>query len=195
VNKISILALMPDRITKNKKVSIVYSIMNDKGEVIMEVSPYAPVFYLHGYQNENIVPGLENALEGHKEGDVFSVELPHQLAFGAYNKQLVMEVAKEELTPFIDDFWVGGYIESFDEETGDEMSDSERFFMDIEKPQEPNGFIIREIRKDTIVLDGNHPCAGMDLIFNVRVVSVENASIMELENGYPKESENYDDEY
>jgi hypothetical protein len=35
----------------------------------------------------------------------------------------------------------------------------------------------------------------MDLIFNVRVVSVENASIMELENGYPKESENYDDEY
>jgi len=186
---------MAERITKNKKVSIVYSIMNNKGEIIMEVSPYAPVFYLHGYQNENIVPGLEKALEGHKEGDVFSVELPYVLAFGAYDKKLVMEVAKEELTPFIDDFWVGGYIESFDEESDEEMSDSERFFMGMEKPQEPNGFIIREIRKDTVILDGNHPCAGMDLIFNVRVVSVEDASIMELENGYPKESENYDDEY
>jgi FKBP-type peptidyl-prolyl cis-trans isomerase SlyD len=187
---------MAERIAKNKKVSIVYSIMNDKGEIIMEVSPYAPVFYLHGYQNENIVSGLEKALEGHKEGDVFSVELPFELAFGPYDKKLVMEMAKEELTPFIDDFWVGGYIESFDEDDMEEMSDSERFFKEIEKQQEPNGFIIREIRKDTVILDGNHPCAGMDLIFNVRVVSVTDASIMELENGYPRESEEnyYDDD-
>jgi len=187
---------MAERIAKNKKVSIVYSIMNGKGEILMEVSPYAPVFYLHGYQNENIVPGLENALEGHIEGDVFSIELPFELAFGPYDKTLVIEVAKEELTPFIDDFWIGGYIESFDEEDElEEMSESERFFEEIEEQRKPNGFIIREIRENTVILDGNHPCAGMDLIFNVRVVSIANASIMELESGYPKESEYYDEEY
>ena len=163
----------------------------------MEVSPYAPVFYLHGYQNENIAPGLENALEGHREGDIFSIELPFELAFGPYDKSLVIEVAKEELAPFIDDFWVGGYIEHLGEDNPEEMSDSERFFREIEEPDEPSGFVIREIRRNTVILDGNHPCAGIDLIFNVKVVSISDASILELENGYPKESEYYneDDDY
>jgi len=185
---------MSELIRKNKKVAIVYNIMNNKGEILMEVSPKFPIFYLHGCRNENIVPGLESALEGHKEGDVFSVELPFELTFGPYDKKLVMEVAKEELESFIDDFWVGGYIERFDYEDFEEMSDSDRFWKEIEEQRQPEGFIIREIRKDTVVLDGNHQYAGMDLIFNVRVISVAEASVMELENGYPKESEEYFDE-
>lgn len=185
---------MSERIRKNKKVAIVYSMINCKGETIMEVSPDAPIFYLHGCGNENIVPGLESALEGHAEGDVFSVELPSEMAFGPYDKKLLIEVEKEELTPFIDDFWVGGYIESLKDEYLEEMSESERFFKEMEEQHEPHGYVIREIRKNTVILDGNHPCAGMDLIFNVKVVSVSDASIMELENGYPKESEEYYDE-
>lgn len=185
---------MSEQIRKNKKVSIVYSIMNRKGEILMEVSPYAPVFYLHGYHNENIVAGLENALEGHKEGDVLSIELSFEQAYGPYDKRLVMEVAKEELAPFIDDFWIGGYVERFDKEDFEYISDAERFFKEIDDKNEPDGFVIREIRKNTVVLDGNHPYAGMDLIFNVKIISVAEASIMELENGYPKESEdNYED--
>jgi FKBP-type peptidyl-prolyl cis-trans isomerase SlyD len=160
----------------------------------MEVSPYAPVFYLHGCHNENIVPGLEAALEGHKEGDVFSIELPFEQAFGPYNKKLVIEVEKEELAQYIDDFWVGSFIERFSEEDLEEMSDSERFFKEIEEEHKPDGFVIREIRRNTVILDGNHPCAGMDLIFNVKVISIADASIMELENGYPKEAEEYFDE-
>jgi FKBP-type peptidyl-prolyl cis-trans isomerase SlyD len=163
--------------------------MNCKGEVLMEVSPYAPIYYLHGYNNSNIVAGLENALEGHREGDVFSVELPFELAYGPYDQEFVVEVAKEELTPFIDDFWVGGYVERFNEEDFEEMTDADRFLREIEGEYEPEGFVIKEIRKDTVILDGNHIYAGMDLIFNVRVVSVADASILELENGYPKESE------
>ncbi|MDR2580680.1 MAG: hypothetical protein LBC85_06780 [Fibromonadaceae bacterium] len=180
---------MFQRIRKNKKVAITYSIVNGNGEILMEVSPHAPVFYLQGYSNEHIVPGLERALEGRKEGDIFSVALPFEQAFGPYDRKLVMEVAKEELTPFIDDFWIGGYIERFDEDYDDEMSEAERFMQEIEDDRYPEGFVIREIRKDTVILDGNHPYAGMDLIFNVKVVSVANASVMELENGYPKESE------
>ncbi|MDR2732440.1 MAG: hypothetical protein LBB36_04395 [Fibromonadaceae bacterium] len=187
---------MVERIRKNKKVSIVYSVMDGSGKILMEVSPHAPVFYLHGYHNEGIVPGLENALEGHREGDIFSVELPFELAYGPYDKGLVMEVLKEELTPYIDDFWVGGYIDRFDDEDLEEMTDSERFFREIEGQHEPDSFLIREIRRNTVILDGNHPCAGMDLIFNVKVVSITDASIMELENGYPKEAEDryYDED-
>jgi len=185
---------MSELIRKNKKVAIVYNIMNSKGEILMEVSSQFPVFYLHGCRNENIVPGLENALEGHKEGDVFSVELPFEMTFGPYDKKLVMEVAKEELESFIDDFWVGGYIERFDYEEFEEMSEADRFWKEMEDQHQPEGFVIREIRKDTVILDGNHQYAGMDLIFNVKVVSVADASVVELENGYPKEAEEYFDE-
>ncbi|MCL2283340.1 MAG: hypothetical protein FWC26_08495 [Fibromonadales bacterium] len=181
---------MPERIRKNKKVSIVYSMQNSKGETLMEVSPYAPVYYLHGYRNENIVPGLEDALEGHKEGDMLSVPLSYEQAYGPYNEDFVIEVSKEELAPFIDDFWIGGYIERFENEDWEEMSESERFLKEIEEQREPEGYIIREIRKNTVILDGNHPYAGTDLVFNVKVISVSDASIMELENGYPKEAEN-----
>ncbi|MCL2206690.1 MAG: hypothetical protein FWB90_01170 [Fibromonadales bacterium] len=180
---------MSELIRKNKKVSIVYSMLNNKGETVMEVSPYAPIYYLHGYRNENIVPGLEDALEGHKEGDMFSVSLTVEQAYGPYEEKLVIEVPKEELAPYIDDFWVGGYIERFEEEDWEELSESERFLKEIEEHHEPEGYIIREIRKNTVILDGNHPYAGMDLTFNVKVISVTDASIVELENGYPKETE------
>ena len=187
--------MVVERIKKNKKVSIVYSIMNGNGEILMEVSPHSPIYYLHGYRNDNIVPGLEDALNGHKEGDIFTVELPYELAYGAYDKSLVIEVAKEELTPLIDDFWVGGYIERFEDDI-EELTDSERFLMEIDEDRrEPSGFVIKEIRKDTVILDGNHPCAGMDLIFNVKVVSITDASILELESGYPKENEYNEDSY
>jgi len=176
------------KIRKNKKVAIVYNIVNGKGEILMEVSPNSPVFYLQGYHND-IVSGLEDALEGHKEGDVFSIDLPFEQAFGSYDKRLVIEVAKAELTPFIDDFWIGGYIEHFEDDFCEDMTDSERFMREIENAPKPEGFVIREIRKDTVILDGNHPYAGMDLTFNVRVVSVTDASVMELENGYPRENE------
>jgi len=181
---------MSELICKNKKVAIVYSMFNSKGEIVMEVSPYAPVYYLHGYRNENIVPGLEDALEGHKEGDVFSVSLSFDQAYGPYDEKFILEVPKEELAPFIDDFWLGGYVERFEDEDWEELSESERFLKEIEDKHEPEGYIIREIRKTTVVLDGNHPYAGMDLSFNVKVISVTDASIVELENGYPKESEN-----
>jgi FKBP-type peptidyl-prolyl cis-trans isomerase SlyD len=75
------------------------------------------------------------------------------------------------------------------------MTDAERFMMEIEEDDQPEGFVIREIRKNTVILDGNHPYAGMDLVFKVKVVSVADASIMELENGYPKETEGEDDSY
>lgn len=179
------------KITVGKKVSIIYSITNSKNEIIMEVLPLSPFVYLHGCKNENIVPGLEESLTGAKEGEELIISLPADLAYGNYDKKLVIEVKKEELANMVEEIWVGAYIERFLRDNVDNVSEFERLIKDIEEENEPEGFIVREIRKDTVVLDGNHPYAGMDLIFNVKVLSITDASAMELENGYPKEYDEY----
>ncbi|HQB65613.1 MAG TPA: peptidylprolyl isomerase, partial [Fibrobacteraceae bacterium] len=67
----------------------------------------------------------------------------------------------------------------------------EQIYDAIEYPleKETGIYTIKEIKKDTVVLDGNHPFAGMDLIFDVHVISVEEPSFSELENGIPDEDE------
>ena len=54
-------------------------------------------------------------------------------------------------------------------------------------------YVIREIQKDTVILDGNHPFAGKDLTFEVTIVGIDEASATELETGVPDEYEEYDE--
>ncbi|MDR2134923.1 MAG: FKBP-type peptidyl-prolyl cis-trans isomerase, partial [Treponema sp.] len=61
-------------ITKNRVVSIDYTLRDEKDRIIDTTSGAAPLDYLHGF--ENIIPGLERALEGKSRGDHFSVNVP-----------------------------------------------------------------------------------------------------------------------
>ena len=55
-------------------------------------------------------------------------------------------------------------------------------------------YTVKEIYKDTVLVDGNHPFAGKDLIFEVEVVSIDAPSFTELESGFPDEEDNFDDD-
>ena len=44
-----------------------------------------------------------------------------------------------------------------------------------------------------MLLDGNHPLAGMDLVFDVAIVSIEDATVTEIEMGYPDEPGDQDE--
>ena len=54
-------------------------------------------------------------------------------------------------------------------------------------------YIVKEIYKDTVLVDGNHPFAGKDLIFDVQVINIEEPSFTELETGFPDRDENFDE--
>ena len=60
---------------------------------------------------------------------------------------------------------------------------------------EPDIFVIREIQKNTVTLDGNHPFAGKDLTFEVDIIDIAEPSITELETGIPDEYEEDDDDF
>lgn len=185
-------------IIKDKtKVSIAYVLKELSGRILEEVPPSYPFVYIHGYNN--IIPGLESALLGRRLGEKFSVKIPSNLGYGEYRKDLVMQVPKDELRD-VGELWLGMELEMFQDndirefqlpETPDEFCDD----LNLNDEEESDGiYTVKEIYKDTVLVDGNHPFAGKDLIFEVEVVAIESPSFTELESGFPDEDEEFDDD-
>jgi FKBP-type peptidyl-prolyl cis-trans isomerase SlyD len=65
--------------------------------------------------------------------------------------------------------------------------DPREIYRKSEVEEDPDIYTIKEIQKDTVTLDGNHPFAGKDLTFEVTIVDITEPSITELETGLPDE--------
>lgn len=186
------------------KVAIAYVLKEKSGRILEEIPASHPFVYIHGYNN--IIPGLEDGLAGRALGEKFSLDIPADIGYGPYRADLVIDVPKEELRD-VGELWLGMELEMFQEEdmrefqlpdTADEFVDG--INLDRDDEDENDGiYIIKEIYKDSVVVDGNHPFAGKDLIFEVEVVSIESPSITELETGYPdpedEEFNNFDENF
>jgi FKBP-type peptidyl-prolyl cis-trans isomerase SlyD len=150
------------QVAKNKVVSIDYTLKNDAGEVIDSSEGQEPLFYLHGCQN--IVPGLEKALEGKKSGDRVAVSLAPSEAYGERSDAL-QQVVPREAFQGIDGLEVGMQFRA-ESNAGQQI------------------VTITAIDGDEVMVDGNHPLAGETLNFDVTVVDVRDATEEELEHGH-----------
>ena len=121
------------------------------------------VQYLHGGY-EGIFPLVEEALQGRVPGERVEVRLEPEDAFGEYDAELVQLAQRAQLPP---ELAVGMQIE---QEGGPE--------------NELLICTVTDIAGDQVVLDGNHPLAGMALLFACTVVGVRAATAGEIERGY-----------
>ncbi len=178
------------------KVSIAYVLMEKSGRILEEIQPTHPFVYIHGYNN--IIPGLEAALAGRKLGEKFSIDIPADLGYGLYREDLIMRVPKTELQE-VGELWLGMELEMFQDddirefqlpETPDEFIED----LNLDKDESDGIYTVKEIYRDYVLVDGNHPFAGKDLTFEVEVVDIEAPSFSELESGFPDQDE-YDDGY
>ena len=177
------------------KVSIAY-VLKEKGRILEEIPASFPFVYIHGYNN--IIPGLESALAGRRLGEKFSVDIPANLGYGPYRNDLIMKVPKAELQD-VGELWLGMELEMFMDndmrefqlpDTADEFFDD----LNLDNDESDGIYIVKEIYRDSVLVDGNHPFAGKDLTFEVEVVAIEEPSYTELESGFPDQDE-YDDGY
>jgi FKBP-type peptidyl-prolyl cis-trans isomerase SlyD len=127
----------------------------------------APMQYLHGGY-EGIFPAVEAALEGKGVGEKIEVRLEPEDAFGEYDDELV-RVESRELFP--EGITAGMQFEGIpgDDESGDD--------------DELRIYTVTDVAEDAVVLDGNHPFAGIALKFICTIRSVRNATPDELERG------------
>jgi len=138
-------------IQKGATVKIEYTLTDEKGKVLDTSKGKEPLTYIDG--EGQIIPGLEKALRGLHAGDQKRVVVPPEEAYGPVKP--LIEVPKERIPPQAQRV---GY--SLMVRNGD---------------RPPIPVQVKEIKEKTIVLDANHPLAGMSLTFEVKVVGVEPA--------------------
>jgi len=145
-------------IKKNCIVTLDYHINDTEGNLLHEEEE--SLVYLHGNYG-HIFPTVEKALEGKSIGETFTVELSAEKAFGIYDPSLVVSEALSELPVEVS---VGMELDGFFEE------DSEDVII----------YTVTEIEGDHATLDGNHPLAGMDLIFEGTILDIHEATPEEI---------------
>ncbi len=148
-------------IIKNTVVTLDYTVRDPEGNVVDD--GVNPLVYLHGGYDA-IFPLLEEKLHGMKVGEKLNIKLQPDDAFGEYDESLVL-VEDRELFPA--DIEVGMAFERVGDDGEDDML-----------------FRITDIADKKVVVDGNHPLAGMALVFDVTVREVRQASAEELEHGH-----------
>jgi len=149
------------QIAADKVVTLDYTLTDDQGAVI-DRSQEGQFAYLHG--GSNIIPGLERALEGKQAGDELKVRVTPEEGYGERNDSLTQEVP----------------LEAF----GDaDPQPGMQFHAEAEDGQ-TMAVTVAARDGDMVTIDGNHPLAGVNLNFDVKVVDVRDAAPEELEHGH-----------
>lgn len=150
------------QITEHKVVTLNYTLKDNDGTLIDEANDGSFV-YLHGVNS--IIPGLENALTGKTSGDKMSVSIAPEEAYGERDDGRVESVPREMFP------------------ADSEIEQGMQFHA-----EGPDGHAIMvtvvAVEDDKVIIDGNHPLAGVGLNFDVEVMDVRDATAEEVEHGH-----------
>ena len=146
------------KISANTVVTLDYEVKDPQHEMVDPGE--RPLVYLHG--SSGIFPKLEAALDGKTVGDSVLVQLEPEDAFGDYDDELVTSELLQNLPEGV---LVGMQLEGTGEHGTHIMS-------------------VTEIEDGRAVLDGNHPLAGVTLVFSCTVSEVRAATAEELAHGH-----------
>jgi FKBP-type peptidyl-prolyl cis-trans isomerase SlyD len=146
----------PARVAAGKYVTINYTLRTNGTirHIRSAVWGDEPLEYLHG--GGRLLPALERALEGKAEGDRFTATLPPEEAYGERDKALQQKVDAEQF---------GGV---------DQIEAGMCFLAQSEDGRRVENVMITEVNEEGgfVIVDTNHPLAGMTLEFEVTVVAV-----------------------
>lgn len=137
-----------------------YTLKDTKGQLLDESSE-GPLEFLTGVGS--IIPKLEEELTGMLIGQKKTVNLVASDAYGDPDPKMVMEVPRKELAHL--KLEVGAFLQL---NLGNQMK------------------VVRitEITEEKVNLDGNHPLAGVDLVFDVEMVNSRLATSEEISHGH-----------
>ncbi len=145
-------------------VSIVYRCLGIDGTVHDSSDEDEPLVYLHGAHN--VVPGLEEALEGKSVGDSIDVLVPSEKAYGIRMKVKPIKIRRSELP-----------------EGAPKPFKGMQLTMQT-KEGKPLAAWVSKIQGAILCLDPNHPLSGQDLRFEAKVVEIREASEEEKTHGH-----------
>ncbi|RMD47311.1 MAG: peptidylprolyl isomerase [Aquificota bacterium] len=155
---------MAQEVARNTVVSFNYTLKDKETGEILDSSQLhgQPLTILAG--KGEIIPGLEERMMGMKAGEVKEIEVPAAEAYGEKDETLIQKAPRE-------------YFQNIPLEKGMPL-----------QAQTPEGQIINmtvvDFDDNEVVVDMNHPLAGKDLVFEIEVVNVREATPEEVLHGH-----------
>ncbi len=152
-------------ITEQCVVALTWTLKDTLGEELDVLDE--PVEFLLG--GNDLLPIIENALQGHGAGATVQLQIEPEQAFGDFNDQLLF---LEPRHLFPDELQEGLTME------GNALPEGCN-------PNAPRDtlYTVTDIYPDHIVIDGNHPLAGIAIRITMKVESVREATEEEIGRG------------
>ncbi|MFT7330821.1 MAG: FKBP-type peptidyl-prolyl cis-trans isomerase 2 [Roseivirga sp.] len=146
-----------NQVKENNTVKVNYTGKLSDGQVFDSSEGKEPLEFTLG--QGQLIPGFEKGLIDMKLNEKRTITIAKEEAYGEVNNDLIQEVKKtalpQDMTPEVG---MGLVSKSQD-------------------GQETNLLVV-EVKDETIVIDGNHPLAGKDLIFDLEVVAISGTEII-----------------
>ena len=141
------------KISNNNLVSMTYSIYEES--ILLETVD-TPVSFIFGKET-NLLPIVENSLKNRKKGDEVSIEVSPDLGFGEIDETLIFTDKLENVPK---EYSKVGLEIDFANEKGDKRK-----------------FRVTAIKDNLVTFDANHPFAGKNLIYKIKIVDVVNTEV------------------
>lgn len=140
---------MTETVSKGKVISLEYTLKSEDDHVVDTNVGKDPITYTQGANQ--IIPGVERAVEGLTVGQAKHVVVVPSDGFGDRNPNAIQEVPKGKVPKDI--------------QVGTRLRGKDSAGRDVQP-------IVTEVKDDTVLLDFNHPLAGKTLFFDLRVVNM-----------------------
>ncbi|MEQ3635639.1 peptidylprolyl isomerase [Alcanivorax sp.] len=143
-------------IKNDKVITLHYSLFNaeDGSEIENSRETGEPMAYLHGYNN--IIKGLESALEGRAVGDNVDVTVKPADAYGEYDNTLFQRISRK-------------YLKHAGKLAPGKV-------VTVSTDEGPRMLTVLKVGLKTVDVDANHPLAGQTLRFAVEITDIRDAS-------------------
>ena len=127
----------------------------EDGSVFANTADSEPLEFQLG--EGNIIPGIENAVEGMNVGESKTVKVPPEQSYGQRHDELVEVVGRDK------------FPKDVEPQVGQKFEVSQ---------QEGQPMVVRvvDVSEQTVTLDGNHPLAGRDLTFELELIEIPSKS-------------------
>ena len=147
------------QIGKEKVVSIHYTLKDNSGTTIDSSVGAAPLLYIQGIGN--LIPGMEEGLEGKVKGDKLEIKVSPEKGYGMRDDKMIQKVPRSAFG-------------------GQEVKKG----MQFQTGHHGQVVTVTDVGLNEITVDGNHPLAGVELNFSVEVLDIRNATADELAHGH-----------
>ena len=140
-----------EKVKQGDKVKIHFTCTSKDGSIVDSTMNKEPLQFTMG--NGEVIPGLEEAVEGMEQGETKNITIPSDKAFGQHKEEMIQVIDRNRLHADLN-VNVG---------------------MQLQAKNESGQIIpitVIDISESTVTLDFNHPLAGKELFFNVNVVEI-----------------------